>query len=91
MTDFSAFSLAGKRVVVTGANTGIGQGISVAIAKAGGEVIGVGRSAMDETAALVKAEGAAFTPVGLRPWRSPCGGRRCSTVSGRLRAQSTVW
>jgi 2-deoxy-D-gluconate 3-dehydrogenase len=63
MTDFSAFSLTGKRAIVTGANTGIGQGIAVAIAKAGGEVIGVGRSAMDETAALVKAEGAAFTPV----------------------------
>ncbi len=65
MTDFSAFSLAGKRVLVTGANTGIGQGISVAVAKAGGEVIGVGRSAMDETAALVKAEGAMFTPVDI--------------------------
>lgn len=63
MTDFSAFSLAGNKVLVTGANTGIGQGICVAIAKAGGEVIGVGRSAMDETAALVKAEGAMFTPV----------------------------
>jgi len=63
MTDFSAFSLAGRRIVVTGANTGIGQGIAVAIAKAGGAVIGVGRSAMDETAALVKAEGATFTPV----------------------------
>ena len=63
MTDLSAFSLAGKRFVVTGANTGIGQGIAVAIAKAGGAVIGVGRSSMDETAALVKAEGAAFAPV----------------------------
>ena len=63
MTEFSAFSLTGKQVIVTGANTGIGQGISVAIAKAGGEVIGVGRSSMSETAALVKAEGAAFTPV----------------------------
>ena len=30
MTDLSAFSLAGKRVLVTGANTGIGQGIAVA-------------------------------------------------------------
>jgi len=65
MMDFSAFSLAGKRVLVTGANTGIGQGICVAVAKAGGEVIGVGRSAMDETAALVKAEGAMFTPVDI--------------------------
>ncbi|MEP9387413.1 2-dehydro-3-deoxy-D-gluconate 5-dehydrogenase KduD [Mesorhizobium sp. KR9-304] len=63
MTDFSAFSLAGKRIVVTGANTGIGQGICVAIAKAGGAVIGVGRSSMDETEALVKAEGGTFAPV----------------------------
>ncbi|TIY03222.1 MAG: 2-deoxy-D-gluconate 3-dehydrogenase, partial [Mesorhizobium sp.] len=26
MTDLSAFSLAGKRILVTGANTGIGRG-----------------------------------------------------------------
>ena len=29
MSDLSAFSLAGKRIMVTGANTGIGQGIAV--------------------------------------------------------------
>lgn len=63
MTDLSAFSLAGKRILVTGANTGIGQGIAVAIAKAGGAVIGVGRSPMDDTETLVKAEGGAFAPV----------------------------
>jgi 2-deoxy-D-gluconate 3-dehydrogenase len=63
MTDLSAFSLAGRRIVVTGANTGIGQGISVAVAKAGGAVIGVGRSSMDETAALVEAQGGSFAPV----------------------------
>lgn len=50
MSDASAFSLAGKRVLVTGANTGIGQGIAFAIARAGGAVVGVGRSAMDDTA-----------------------------------------
>ena len=33
MSDLSAFSLAGKRIVVTGANTGIGQGIAVSIAQ----------------------------------------------------------
>jgi len=63
MTDFSAFSLAGKRIMVTGANTGIGQGIALSVAKAGGAVIGVGRSAMDETAARVDAAGAAFTAI----------------------------
>jgi 2-deoxy-D-gluconate 3-dehydrogenase len=63
MTDLSAFSLEGKRIVVTGANTGIGQGIAVSVAKAGGAVIGVGRSAMDETANKVDAAGASFTAV----------------------------
>ncbi len=63
MSGPSAFSLAGQRIMVTGANTGIGQGICVAVAQAGGSVVGVGRSAMDETAALVAAEGAAFEAV----------------------------
>jgi 2-deoxy-D-gluconate 3-dehydrogenase len=63
MTDLSAFSLEGRRIAVTGANTGIGQGIAVAVARAGGTVIGIGRSGMDETAGLVEAEGAAFLPV----------------------------
>ncbi|GGA46163.1 2-dehydro-3-deoxy-D-gluconate 5-dehydrogenase KduD [Pelagibacterium lentulum] len=50
--DLSAFSLKGKTIIVTGANTGIGQGIALAIGRAGGNVIGVGRSSMDETATL---------------------------------------
>jgi len=61
--DFSAFSLAGRTIAVTGANTGIGQGIALSIARAGGKVIGVGRSAMDETAAGVAALGGAFAEV----------------------------
>lgn len=56
----SAFSLRGRRIAVTGANTGIGQGIAVAIARAGGDIVGIGRSAMDETAALVAASGGRF-------------------------------
>jgi 2-deoxy-D-gluconate 3-dehydrogenase len=59
----SAFSLTGRRIIVTGANTGIGQGIAVAIGRAGGTVIGVGRSAMDETAGKVAEAGAAFIPA----------------------------
>ena len=60
MTDLSAFSLDGKTIMVTGANTGIGQGIALSIGRAGGRVIGVGRSDMDETAALLAAIGAPF-------------------------------
>ncbi|PDQ20304.1 2-deoxy-D-gluconate 3-dehydrogenase [Mesorhizobium sanjuanii] len=59
----AAFSLAGKRILVTGANTGIGQGIALSIARAGGAVVGVGRSAMDDTAAKVAAAGGAFAAV----------------------------
>jgi 2-deoxy-D-gluconate 3-dehydrogenase len=60
MTDLSAFSLDGRTVMVTGANTGIGQGIAVSAAQAGAMVLGVGRSSMDETAALI---GPQFTPI----------------------------
>jgi 2-deoxy-D-gluconate 3-dehydrogenase len=63
MNDLSAFSLAGRRIVVTGANTGIGQGIALSVARAGGAVVGVGRSSMEETRSMVEAAGGAFTAV----------------------------
>ncbi|QRG09632.1 2-dehydro-3-deoxy-D-gluconate 5-dehydrogenase KduD [Xanthobacter dioxanivorans] len=59
----SPFDLAGLRAMVTGANTGLGQAIAVALGAAGAQVVGVGRSAMDETADLVRAAGASFTAV----------------------------
>ena len=51
------FSLDGKVAIVTGANTGLGQGMAVALAKAGADLTLVGRSAPDETVELVKAQG----------------------------------
>ncbi|MER9654049.1 2-dehydro-3-deoxy-D-gluconate 5-dehydrogenase KduD [Mesorhizobium sp. M0152] len=63
MSDLSPFSLAGKRILVTGANTGIGQGIALSIARAGGTVIGVGRSSMDGTAGRIAATGGQFEAV----------------------------
>ena len=51
------FDLSGRVAVVTGANTGIGQGIAVALAQAGADVALVGRSAADETAQLVRDSG----------------------------------
>ncbi|MBL8593745.1 MAG: 2-dehydro-3-deoxy-D-gluconate 5-dehydrogenase KduD [Devosia sp.] len=59
----SAFSLERRNVIVTGANTGIGQGIALAIAEAGGHVIGIARSSMDETADLIARAGGELTPI----------------------------
>ncbi|WCR01666.1 2-dehydro-3-deoxy-D-gluconate 5-dehydrogenase KduD [Paracoccus saliphilus] len=49
----TAFSLDGQVALVTGANTGIGQAIAVAMAQAGAEVIAAGRRDCDETLALM--------------------------------------
>ena len=51
------FDLTGKVAVVTGANTGIGQGIAVALAGAGADVALVGRSPAEETADRIEALG----------------------------------
>ena len=47
------FSLEGQTALVTGANTGIGQAIAVALSQAGAEVIASGRRDCDETLALM--------------------------------------
>ncbi|HZF27812.1 MAG TPA: 2-dehydro-3-deoxy-D-gluconate 5-dehydrogenase KduD [Gammaproteobacteria bacterium] len=53
----NAFSLENRRALVTGANTGLGQGIAVALAAAGADVAAVGRTPPTETAAQVAALG----------------------------------
>lgn len=51
------FSIEGKRALVTGANTGIGQAIAVGLAAAGAHVIAAGRSSCDDTVAQITAAG----------------------------------
>src|SRR5213592_2090178 len=54
------FSLAGQTALVTGANTGLGQAIAVALAEAGADIVAAGRSDASETAARVEAIGRRF-------------------------------
>src|SRR5918997_6715881 len=58
-----SFDLTGRTAVVTGANTGLGQAISVALAGAGAAIVAVGRSAMDETERLCCEAGTGFHSV----------------------------
>lgn len=53
----SPFDLAGRTALVTGANTGIGQAIAVALAEAGVDVAVAGRSEPTETLAAIHAAG----------------------------------
>ena len=59
----AGFDLTGRTAIVTGANTGLGQAIAVALASAGAGIVAVGRSAMDETGALVASFGRPFHAV----------------------------
>ncbi len=51
------FRLDGRVALVTGANTGIGQAIAIAMAEAGAEVVCAARSPIEETLDLIAARG----------------------------------
>ena len=54
------FDLSGKTAMVTGANGGIGQGIALALAEAGADIIAVGRRESQETEQQVRTRGRRF-------------------------------
>ncbi|EPF6159810.1 2-dehydro-3-deoxy-D-gluconate 5-dehydrogenase KduD [Citrobacter sedlakii] len=59
----NAFSLTGKVALVTGCDTGLGQGMTVALAEAGCDIIGVNRKIPHDTAAKVAATGRRFFAI----------------------------
>lgn len=66
------FSLKGKVAIVTGASTGLGQGMAVAMAEAGADIVGVDYVEMPETVENIKAIGRRFLGIkanllGLEP------------------------
>jgi len=54
------FSLAGKTALVTGCDTGLGQGMAHALAQAGADIVGVNVTEPNETAALIEKCGRRF-------------------------------
>ncbi|ELV8589095.1 TPA: 2-dehydro-3-deoxy-D-gluconate 5-dehydrogenase KduD [Vibrio vulnificus] len=58
-----AFNLDGKVALVTGCNTGLGQGMAVALAQAGCDIVGVNYAGPDETPALIEATGRRFYSI----------------------------
>ncbi len=57
------FDLSGKTALVTGANTGLGQAIAVALAEAGADIAAAGRTAPTDTQAAVERAGRAFLSI----------------------------
>ncbi|MDU1083475.1 MAG: 2-dehydro-3-deoxy-D-gluconate 5-dehydrogenase KduD, partial [Leclercia adecarboxylata] len=58
-----AFNLSGKVAIVTGCDTGLGQGMALGLAQAGCDIVSVNRRIPEETAAGVKALGRRFLAI----------------------------
>ena len=57
------FALDGKVAMVTGCDTGLGQGMALALARAGCDIAGVNVVAPDDTAAQIAATGRRFCDI----------------------------
>ena len=54
------FNLAGKVAIVTGARTGLGQGMAIGLAEAGADIVGVDLKGLEETKKTVEGNGRQF-------------------------------
>lgn len=57
------FNLDRKVAIVTGASRGLGQGMAIALAEAGANIVGVGQSDMSDTEAEIKKAGREFLGI----------------------------
>lgn len=57
------FDLTGKVAIVTGATRGLGQGMAIALAKAGANIVGVGQSSLETTQKEVEKVGGKFLAI----------------------------
>jgi 2-dehydro-3-deoxy-D-gluconate 5-dehydrogenase len=63
MKSADLFDLTGKVALVTGARTGLGQAMALALANAGADIIGLGSSAMPDTRKRIEALGRRFEEI----------------------------
>ena len=75
------FSLDGRKALVTGANTGIGQAIAVSLAGQGAEVVCAGRRSCDETVAMIEAAGGTASSL-ILDFADPLAARDTFTGAG---------
>ena len=59
----NAFDLSGKVAMVTGCDTGLGQGMALGLAQAGSDIVSVNRRVPEETAGKVQALGRRFHAI----------------------------
>ncbi|MCM7276417.1 2-dehydro-3-deoxy-D-gluconate 5-dehydrogenase KduD [Enterobacter bugandensis] len=57
------FTLSGKVALITGCDTGLGQGMAIALAQAGCDIVGVNRKAPEKTTSAVTALGRRFVAI----------------------------
>jgi 2-deoxy-D-gluconate 3-dehydrogenase len=58
-----SFDLTGKVAIVTGASTGLGQGMALALAEAGADIVGIGTRNQSETKKIIEKTGRRFLEI----------------------------
>lgn len=77
------FTLQGRVALVTGADKGLGQGLCLALAQAGADIVGVSRAAASRTAKMVEAAGRKFLSLQADlSSTEPCARLVAETIAG---------